>query len=169
MKRQGAQTHHVLRFNSESGYPRAIRTMQLSPDGSRLAVSTKFDKLSIIRTKDGQTEREFDNPPFAVAFSRDGSRMHTIGERKSLLFDFRLGQEIDLHSRAGIRTGDLGVSFHIQGGRILVDHIAKGGPVDANGKIQKGDEIIGIGEGRGGDLTRVIGFTLQRFQTASAR
>lgn len=158
----GAETHHVSRFFNSSGSPRKLRTMAFSPDGSTLAVSTASNRLSFVRTRDGETVTEFNQTPFSISYSKDGSRLFMISESKRVLLDSRSIEPIEFDYNANVSDGYLGVSFEIRSGKILVKALTDGGPVSAAGKINVGDEVTGVGEGRGGGIKRVLGFSLDK-------
>ncbi len=158
-----AETHHVLRFLRSGGSPFELRTMHFSPDGSMLVVSTARNRLSFIRTQDGEIVRHLQETPFSIGYSKNGERLFMISESKRKLLDSRSGRAIKFDYNARFAKGHLGLSCVLRGGKIIVKEINDGGPAQKLKKIRKGDEITGIGEGRGGRITRVLGYSLDRF------
>nr|QRW40691.1 hypothetical protein [bacterium] len=157
--RQDPEPHHLIRLLTESGTPLAVRTLAFSPDGATLLVSTAQGGTMIIRTRDGEVVGEYDLAPFSMAFSRDGTRLLLISERDTVLLDTRRWSPVPIDDAA--EPGYVGLRFERRGGRILVSELTPGGPVEALGSVRVGDELVSVGDGRGGPMTEVLGRTVE--------
>ena len=150
-----AGDHHTVRFLRDSGTAQSLRALTFSPDGSELAVSTSVDQVSFIRTSDGEITGHFDMTPFSMAYSSDGSRIYMISERRRELIDVAKGSAIKFQTQQ--QPGFVGISLAKRNGKLLISKIETGGPVDRQGKINVGDELVGIGQSKAGRMTDLLG------------
>gem|GEM_PF-2460856 len=54
----------------------------------------------------------------------------------------------------------IGVNLCSEEGHVVIDEVLKGGPADKSGEIQANDRIVGIGQGKEGEIKNVIGSPL---------
>ena len=148
-------SHHLLRLLTDSGSPRGVRTLTFSPDGSMLAVAVGRDQVQVIRTEDGETIGSYDLVPFSMAYSRDGSRLLMVSEIDTVLLDTERWAEVELDQ--GTEPGYVGLRFDRENGKVLISEITSGGPVEALGTLHVGDEVVSVGDGKGGPMTEVLG------------
>ena len=76
-----AEQHFTARFTSTWGLSLKCHDMVFSPDGKLLAVSPASGRLALVRTRDGQIDREFDFNPFSMGFTRVASLRLKFGRR----------------------------------------------------------------------------------------
>ena len=99
--------------------------------------------------------RGVDAPSAGITPQRPASRTHLIGTNQSSLIDTLTGDKIRFDFE--VKPGYLGLSLETQSGKLLVSRISPGGPVAAIDEIQVGDELLGLGEGRSGELSDMTG------------
>ena len=151
-----AGDHHTLRFVTSSGYSQSFKTMAFSPDGSELAVCTSSERVAFVSTADGEITGHYKQlTPFSMSYSRDGSRLFMISGNDSHLIDTRRRSKV--HFQRKSEPGFIGINLEKRNGKLLFSHIQPGGPVDALGKINVGDELVGVGKSKSDSVYDVIG------------
>jgi WD40 repeat protein len=155
-----AGEHHTLRFVYSSGTKQHVRSMAFSPDGAELAVCTSNGEISFIRTLNGETTGRFKSSPFSMAYSRDGKRLFMISTRGSHLLDVAKGRPIPFETKQ--EPGYVGIRIEQRNGKLLISQVQPGGPVALSGSIQVGDELIAVGQAKGGGWNGLIGSSVQQ-------
>jgi hypothetical protein len=68
--------HHTLRFHyPQSRAPRSAYALAIAPDGNELALCVEPETVHFIRTADGEQISQISAHPFAMRYSKDGSRL----------------------------------------------------------------------------------------------
>jgi WD40 repeat protein len=147
--------HNTLRFRA-GGSPRALEAMTFSPDGKTLVVSLVGGNTVFIRTQDGETIGTYGDTPFALAFSKDGSRMLLVSPKGFTSLDAERHTPIPLEASAP-SDGYTGLTAGERNGKLMVLSLAPNSPVAKLGSVHVGDELVGVGDGLGGPITSVIG------------
>ena len=146
--------HHTFRYLTTSGYLQTYETMTFSPDSGQLAISVG-GKVSFIDVKAGRETGEYNASPFGISYSKSGERIYMIDNNQSLLLDTLTGEKVDFDFE--VKPGYLGLSLEKQSGKLQISRISQEGPVAAIDGIAVGDELLGLGEGRGGELLNMTG------------
>ena len=136
--------------------------MQFSPQGSVPAISVASKGVSLIRTRDGETTATRNVTPFSLRYSRDGTRIFLMSESKRELLEADLKTPVRFDSK--LEPGYVGMNMQTRNGKLLVNQLFPGGPLDRSGRIKVGDELLAVGEGKTGTMRRVIGFSDRRAQ-----
>lgn len=146
----------TYRYVTEAGYPQAYSTMTFSSDGGLLAISVA-GRTDIINTAN-EIAYPLKISPVAMAFSRNGEKLLAISTYDRKLVDMTVGNEKDVNGKPN--PGRLGLGLEQRNGKLLVSSITPGSPIEKNGEIKIGDELMGIGEGRGEDLQKTLGWSV---------
>ena len=154
-----AQTHHTIRFVYDSGSAKAIRCMTFSPDGKTLAISTSGSRVTFVRVKDGEIVKEYQASPFSMGYSQDGSRIFMVSEQRFLLLDTKRLTPLKFDNTW--EPGFVGILLEKRNGKILIESLSAGGPVEKLETIRAGDELVGVGQGKAGNIRSVIGKSVQ--------
>ena len=151
----------TVRLKDPKGYSAPdVRALAFSPDGTELAVATKRD-LQFIRTSDGEMTTRLKQSPFSIVYSKDGNRFYSISESGSKLIQ-RQGKS-EIPTNLNRIKGFVGLQVANKNGKIVVDSVAPGSPAAKSKSLNVGDEIVGIANGRTGDITSVVGEDIKRF------
>lgn len=156
----GEGAHHTVRFLNRHRLSRSIRMMEFSPDSSILAVGVAWGSVHVIRTRDGETVRKVAVNPQSLRFCRNGALLLEMNNKKGILWDVARNRAVNLALQQA--PGFLGISYQPRNGKWLMSDLAPGGPGKKSGKIQVGDELIGLGQGRAGRIEDVRGLSGQR-------
>ena len=146
----------TYRYVTEAGYPQSYSTMAFSSDGGLLAISVA-GRTDIINTVN-ETAYALKISPVAMAFSRNGEKLLAISSYDRKLVDMTVGNEKQVPGKPN--PGRLGLGLEQRNGKLLVSSITPGSPIEKNGEIKVGDELMGIGEGRGEDLQKTLGWSV---------
>ena len=150
-----AEQHFTARFTSTWGLSLKCHDMVFSPDGKLLAVSPASGRLALVRTRDGQIDREFDFNPFSMGFTRDGQRLYGVSEQARRIIDIATGSEETV--RTTLPVGFIGMNVVRQNGKIVISSITPEGPLAKLDKVKVGDELCGIGQSQTGEIVSVVG------------
>lgn len=153
-----AGVHHTFRYAASRGYTDIIESICFSPDSSRLAVAAS--RLDDIDLESGQA-RSYKIRASQVRYT--SSSKHLFAIRKNdppMLLDVESGQQRTIP--IGKPKGYLGFTLELQGGKLLFKSIHDGGPTAKYGKIQVGDELIGVGNGLNERIDGVVGNSVRR-------
>ena len=150
-----AEQHFTARFTSTWGLSLKCHDMVFSPDGKLLAVSPANGRLALVRTRDGQIDREFDFNPFSMGFTRDGQRLYGVSEQARRIIDIATGSEETV--RTTLPVGFIGMNVVRQNGKIVISSISPEGPLAKLDKVKVGDELCGIGQSQTGEIVSVVG------------
>lgn len=147
----------TYRYVTESDYPQSYSTMAFSPDGSRLAISVG-NKIDIINTELNEITGHVKSLAHTMGFSRNGEKLMIISDYDRRLVDMTVGSDRQIPSKPN--PGRLGLGLEQRNGKLLVSSITSGSPIEKNGEIKIGDELMGIGEGRGEEILKTFGWTV---------
>ena len=136
-------------------YVRTVWPVPRQADERSLKPNSVAGKVSFIDLKAGRETGEYNASPFGISYSKNGERIHLIGTNQSQLVDTLTGEKIDFDF--DVKPGYLGLSLEKQSGKLLVSRISPGGPVAAIDEIAVGDELLGLRDGRSGELLDMTG------------
>lgn len=148
------RVHHTFRYLTDAGYPQTFETMTFSPDSSQLAVSVA-GRVDFIDPNLGRITGQYKATPFSMAYSKSGERIYMISQYRRTLLDTLTGSPIK--TKRVVTPGYLGFRLAKQSGKLEITYLWEGGPVAAIDRIQVGDELVGIGDGRNGNMRDVAG------------
>jgi len=129
--------------------------MIYSPDGRELAVSIG-GKVQVFEVASGAKRMTIAHNPFSMSYTRDGSRLLAISERRSIVADANTGS-IQEARVTKPRHGELGIDFEQVNGKLLVKSIWVGSPAERYGKIKIGDELVAATTSRGDECSSLAG------------
>ena len=152
------RAHHTFRYSTDAGYPQTFNTMTFSPDSSQLAVSVA-GRVDFVDPNLGSITGQYQATPFSMAYSKNGERIYMISRSRRILLDTLTGSRIE--TKRAVTPGYLGFRLGKQSGKLQITHLWEGGPVAAIDGIQVGDELVGIGDGRNGNMRDVAGRSLK--------
>ena len=154
--------HHTLRFlHRNTRTPQKVLSMAISPDGKEVSLCVEPGTVHFIRLADGEDVAEIQAQPFAMSYSRDGSRILMIGQSESLFVETRLRGRTPI-SIPGT-AGHSGISVNSHNGKLLIEKVYDGGPAATTGKLFVGDEIIAAAVGQSGPMINALGFAPKEF------
>jgi len=155
-----AGLHFTYRFLTRSGYPKSYyEGIAFSPDSRELAIAIA-DGVNFIDLADGNIVRQYSMKPFTIAYSKDGSRLFMISsDRAELLRRSTLSK---LPFENTIEDGEIGIRLESRNGKLLIADVFAGSPADEIEGISAGDELVGIGQGRTGEMIDLLGASVDR-------
>jgi len=153
------EPHYTARFLLGPGQSDSIRALAFSPDGETLVVSCTAEATRFIRTRDGEAVGEFKMQPFSLAYSKDGTRLFLVAEHRFELLDAQRVASLPFEPSADV--GFTGMGLEQRNGKLIVTLVPPGSPAAKPGAIRVGDELVGVGEGRGGPGRPVLGSSVR--------
>lgn len=150
-----SRTHYTVRFFRESGFAKELRSFAFSPDSRILAIATG-NNVAFVATTDGNVRQTVKHNPFAMGYSRNGSRILMLSEREQVLLDSRTLRAAP-PAKLTIERGFVGLFLEQRNGKLLTKSLSPEGPVDRLGKVNVGDELVSFGEGASGAMRRLLG------------
>ena len=155
-----AGPHYTVRLREERHYNGPdVHQIVFSPDSSQVAIATSRG-LYLVRTKDGELIGKNEFSAFSIAYSKDSSRLHAIGLRGRKLIDTDLVHDVPVKTNRV--PGYLGITLERRNGKLIVQKIDPGSPIERPGNIKIGDELVGVGEGKAGRMVNVEGGSVQK-------
>ncbi|MBL8819376.1 MAG: hypothetical protein JNL58_25315 [Planctomyces sp.] len=159
-----AGEHHTLRYlYDDSRVPISARSLAISPDSKEAALGLDNGVVHFIRLADGEQTSEVNALPFDMKYSRDGSRILMLSEYEAFTLS------TSTRSRTKVNTSDVpgyvGLMTVNRNGKLIVDATVDGSPAHLCKELQRGDEIVAIGEGKSGALQDVVGMPSTQFSS----
>lgn len=146
--------HLTTRLGENRNQFPKVESLTFSPDSSELAICTT-GRLIFLDVDSGDITMTLKRAPFSLAYSKDGSRIHTVEPNGFHWLDAKT--KTDLNMRLVGEPGYIGLAVAEKNGKLVISELHAGGPAKSNGKIAVGDELIGIGTGENGRIASVIG------------
>ncbi len=153
-------TVHNLRFFSSKNEPEEGRSMAFSPDSQELLVSTTGGTTSCIRVSDGNPIAQFNVATTGIKFSDDGRSIAMLTPKNLVLFD-RATRQSRTPEVPTDGMGYVGLSLQATGGKLIVASVSPGSPTQRDGRIQVGDELLGIDSQATGRIQSVVGSSVE--------
>jgi hypothetical protein len=148
--------HLTTRFYSRGNTPGKIESFAMSPDGSTVAIATSNTDVAAVRVADGEVIGRDENRNYrGLSFSKDGSQLLTFTESEIRLYDARSMAKIKQVNRFSDTPGIVGMQLEQRNGKLMVTKLTPGTTLANAGKIQVGDEIVGVAEGLEPEKARV--------------
>ena len=157
-----AGEHHTLRYLYEdSRVPISARSLAISPDSKEAALGLDDGVVHFIRLADGEQTSEVQALPFDMKYCRDGSRILMLSEYEAFTLN------TSTRSRTKVNTGDVpgyvGLMTVNRNGKLIVDSTVDGSPAQLCNELQRGDEIVAMGDGKSGQMLDVVGMPSTQF------
>ena len=157
-----AGEHHTLRYLYEdSRVPVSARSLAISPDSKDAALGLENGVVHFIRLADGEQTSEVKALPFDMKYCRDGSRILMMSEYEVFTLS------TSTRSRTKVNTGDVpgyvGLMTVNRNGKLIVDSTVDGSPAQLCNELQRGDEIVSLGDGKTGEMLDVVGMPSAQF------
>ena len=157
-----AGEHHTLRYlYKDSRVPISARSLAISPDSKEAALGLADDVVHFIRLADGEQTSEVKALPFEMKYCRDGSRILMLSEYESFTLS------TSTRSRTKVNTSDvpgfLGLLTINRNGKLIIDSTVDGSPAQLCNELQRGDEIVAMGDGKTGKMLDVVGMPSTQF------
>ena len=157
-----AGEHHTLRYLYEdSRIPISVRSLAMSPDSKEAALGLENGVVHFIRLADGEQTTEVKALPFDMKYCRDGSRVLMMSEYETFTLN------VSTRSRTKVNTSDVpgyvGLMTVNRNGKLIVDSTVDGSPAQLCNELQRGDEIIALGDGKSGAMRDVVGMPSTQF------
>lgn len=157
-----AGDHHTLRFHyPDSRAPKVARSLAISPDGTELALCVDPGEVHFVRISDGELTGQRKGSPFAMKYSKDGSRIMIFSTDDPILLDIKTRKPLPIDTED--EPGFLGLRTIERNGKLLVDRLIDGGPAAKSGQLQVGDEITGVSNGKTSEFESTLGMSALQF------
>jgi WD40 repeat protein len=157
-----AGEHHTLRYLYEdSRVPISAKSLAVSPDSKEAALGLDDGVVHFIRLADGEQTSEIQALPFDMKYCRDGSRILMLSEYEAFTLS------TSTRSRTKVNTSDVpgyvGLMTVNRNGKLIVDSTVDGSPARLCNELQRGDEIVSLGDGKSGEMRDVVGMPSTQF------
>jgi len=133
----------------------------VSPDSKEAALGLDDGVVHFIRLADGEQTSEVQALPFGMKYCRDGSRILMMSEYETFTLN------VSNRSRTKVNTSDVpgyvGLMTVNRHGKLIVDSTVDGSPAQLCNELQRGDEIIALGDGKSGAMRDVVGMPSTQF------
>ena len=159
-------THHTIRYPKQP----YVEALVYSPDGSQLALSLtqRFGRsrrgVDFIDVAAGRkTATHTRDAPFSMAYSKDEEIICMISQTRQVRLDTLTGTELpakSASSQAAAKPGKVGIVFEEVSGKVLIKSLDEGSPAKDSGKINVGDELVGVADGRHRGFVNAIGMNV---------
>lgn len=157
-----AGEHHTLRYLYEdSRVPISAKSLAVSPDSNEAALGLDDGIVRFIRLTDGEQISEVKASPFDMKYCRDGSRILMMSEYET--FTLNVATRSRTKANTSEVPGYVGLMTVNRSGKLIVDSTVEGSPAQLCTKLQKGDEIVAMGDGKSGQMRDVVGMPSKQF------
>lgn len=147
-----AQTRHTIRIQSEKS-----GKLVFSPDSSKLVLLADR-QMYFVSVPGGELVGKIRKDAIDWTFP-DNSRVFAATSTGVERIDFGSGNF--QRSNVDRQEGFLGINLELKNGKLLVKQIHRHGPVGKSGRINVGDELVGVAEGNQAKFRSVIGLSAQ--------